>query len=42
MITLSIGTASGGFCVLFMKIKVEWHSLIFVNMGSLCGMYFGK
>ena len=37
-----LGTASGGFCVMFMKIKVEWHSIIFVNMGSLIGLVFGK
>jgi hypothetical protein len=27
---------------MFMKVKVEWHSIVFVNMGSLCGLVFGK
>jgi hypothetical protein len=36
------GTGSGGFCIIFMKIKVEWHSIIFCNLGSLFGLIFGE
>jgi hypothetical protein len=42
VITSTPGTASGGFCILFMKIKLEWHSIIFCNLGSLVGLVVGK
>ena len=35
------GTASGGFSTLFMKLKLEWHSIVFVNIGSIAGLIFG-
>jgi len=37
-----LGTASGGFTILFMKIKLEWHSIVFCNLGSLAGLIVGK
>ncbi len=38
----STGVGSAGFCIMFMKVKIEWHSIVFVNMGSLVGLVFGK
>lgn len=30
------------FTIFWMKIKLEWHSIIFCSFGALFGMVFGK
>ena len=37
-----LGMVTAGFCILFMKIKVEWHSIIFCSIGAFFGLIFGK
>ena len=37
-----VGMVTAGFCILFMKIKVEWHSIIFCSIGAFFGLIFGK
>jgi hypothetical protein len=37
-----LGMVSASFAILFMKIKVEWHSVIFCSFGAFFGLIFGK
>ena len=30
------------FTILFMRIKLEWHSILFCNLGALFGLILGK
>jgi hypothetical protein len=32
---------SASFAILFMKIKLEWHSIIFCNIGGILGLIVG-
>ena len=36
------GMVSASFAILFMKIKVEWHSVIFCSFGAFFGLIFGN
>jgi uncharacterized membrane protein YfcA len=36
-----IGMGSASFAIIFMKIKLEWHSIIFCNIGGIVGLVFG-
>ena len=33
---------TASFSILFMKIKLEWHSIIFCSAGAFFGLIFGK
>ncbi len=35
------GMVCAAFCIIFMKIKLEWHSIIFCSIGALFGLIFG-
>ena len=30
------------FAIIFMKLKLEWHSIIFTSLGGIAGIIFGK
>ena len=32
---------AAAFTIFWMKIKLEWHSIIFCSLGAACGMIFG-
>jgi hypothetical protein len=36
------GMVTASFAILFMKIKLEWHSIIFCSTGAFFGLIFGK
>lgn len=41
MMVQSCGMVSASFAILFMKIRVEWHSVIFCSIGAFFGLIFG-
>ena len=32
---------TAGFCIVFMKVKVEWRSIIFCSIGAFFGLILG-
>jgi len=37
----SCGMSAAAFTIFWMKVKLEWHSLIFCSLGAIAGMIFG-
>jgi len=35
------GMTAASFTILFMRIKLEWHSIIFCNLGAIFGLIIG-
>ena len=41
--TLSFkGMGVSSFAIIFMKLKLEWHSIIFTSLGGIAGIIFGE
>ena len=41
-VNILLGLTAASFTILFMRIKLEWHSIIFCNFGALFGLVFGQ
>jgi len=41
MMIQSCGLTAAAFTILWMKIKLEWHSIIFCSLGAIFGLIFG-
>ena len=41
-IMFSIGMGCASFTILWMRIQLEWHAIIFCSIGAFFGMVFGK
>ena len=41
-LTLLAGMAAASFTIIWMKIKLETHSLLFCSLGAVGGMVFGR
>jgi len=42
-ITLTLlGMVCASFTILWMKIKLEWHSIVFCSFGGIFGLILGK
>jgi hypothetical protein len=39
---LLTGMTSAAFAIIWMKIQLEWHSIIFCSFGAIFGLVFGK
>ena len=37
----SCGMSAAAFTIFWMKVKLEWHSLVFCSLGAAAGMVFG-
>jgi len=37
----SCGMSAAAFTIFWMKVKLEWHSLVFCSLGAIAGMIFG-
>jgi hypothetical protein len=36
------GMGVSSFAIIFMKLKLEWHSIIFTSLGGITGIIFGE
>ena len=37
-----VGMTSAAFTIIWMNIKIEWHSIIFCSIGAVFGLIFGR
>ena len=37
-----LGMGVSSFAIIFMKLKLEWHSIIFTSLGGIAGIIFGE
>jgi hypothetical protein len=36
------GMGVSSFAIIYMKLKLEWHSIIFTSLGGITGIIFGN
>jgi hypothetical protein len=37
-----LGMGVSSFAIIYMKLKLEWHSIIFTSLGGITGIIFGN
>ncbi len=42
IVSILSGMSAASFSIFWMKIKIEWHSVVFCSAGGIFGIVFGR